>query len=63
MSRTITTREVSEGVFKKFLADHPELVARGTRHVQPIPLGNQKLIWNKPMAYTERGKFFIIEEA
>ena len=63
MSRTITTREVSESEFKTFLAAHPELKQRGSRYVETIPLGNQKLIWNKPMAYTERGKFFIMEEA
>ncbi len=64
MSRTITKREVTEAELKAFLAANPGLKPHGSMYVQPTQVGAQvKTLWQKPMAYSERGKFFIIEEA
>lgn len=59
--RDCTKREVSQPVFEQYVKDHPqELRFDGLRYTHPVKLNG--LTWNKPVAYKQDGKFYVIED-
>lgn len=62
MDRTRHKVEVSKEEFNKFVQEYPESyrepIHEGIKHY--IIVSSKNLVWHKPIAVSESGKFYII---
>ena len=59
MNRATTKTEISKQDLEEFVKARPHLKFDGLRYTEPVKI--RGLTWNRPVAFSENGKHFLIE--